>query len=227
MNWETFWNIHSNKSSNEFLEVGRYSNTKIVSEDDIIHITNYITEKLELQTNDNLLDVCCGNGLLSFKLANKVKSVVGIDISETLLLKARQRNNLQNATFIKGNALVASEILDQKFDKILLYFSFQYFDSFRKGEQVITQLKKLLNPNGIILIGDIPDAKRFHIYYPTLKSRLRRFLQVITKQEPMGKFWSSKELEKICKKLQLKGQYLKQPESFLYQHYRFDFIIKN
>ena len=227
MNWENFWNVHSNNSSNEFFEVGRSSNKKDVSKEDINSIANYINEKLELNTHDNLLDVCCGNGLLSFELANKVHRITGIDISETLLIKARLRNNFQNVTFIKGNALEASEILDQKFDKILLYFSFQYFDSFKKGAQVISQLKKLLNPNGIILLGDIPDADRLGVYFPTFKSKLRRAGQLILGRETMGKFWSSSELNKICKKLDLKGQCLKQPKRFLYQHYRFDYIIRN
>jgi 2-polyprenyl-3-methyl-5-hydroxy-6-metoxy-1,4-benzoquinol methylase len=87
-------------------------------------------------------------------------------------------------------------------------------------------MKKLLKPNGLILLGDIPDQKHFWSYYNTISKRFFYFKQWLFNQPKMGKFWSEKEMMKIAKQNNLKGTFLKQKEKLPHAHYRFDFVLE-
>ena len=108
----------------------------------------------------------------------------------------------------------------------MLYFSFQYFDSFNHGEQVILQMAKVLKPGGAILIGDIPDRQLIWEFYNTLPDKLRYYKNKLLEKNEMGKFWSKAELDKICQDNHFVGTLIKQPESLPYSNYRFDYKIE-
>src|ERR1700752_3020785 len=51
---------------------------------------------------DTVLDIGCGNGALSYDVARKARSVVGIDIEEKNIQKARKLHTRENLTYIVG-----------------------------------------------------------------------------------------------------------------------------
>ncbi|KXF80203.1 23S rRNA (uracil(1939)-C(5))-methyltransferase RlmD [Enterovibrio coralii] len=81
---------------------------------------------LDVQPEDAVLDLFCGLGNFSLPLAQKAKSVVGIEGVENMVERASQnasRNALTNARFYHANLeLDAEETVwgDQKYNKILL-----------------------------------------------------------------------------------------------------------
>jgi hypothetical protein len=42
----------------------------------------------------------------------------------------------------------------------------------------------------------------------------------------MGKFWSEEEMNRICKSLGLKGEFMQQKSELPFSNYRFDYLIK-
>jgi ubiquinone/menaquinone biosynthesis C-methylase UbiE len=106
----------------------------------------------------NLLDIGCGNGWMSDKIA-KVKdiSVFALDLNRLELEQgARVFREKQNLTFIYGDIL--EDILPQHcFDIITLGSSFQYFPD---PKIVINKLQTLLTQNGEIHIFDTPFYDR-------------------------------------------------------------------
>jgi 2-polyprenyl-3-methyl-5-hydroxy-6-metoxy-1,4-benzoquinol methylase len=80
-------------------QVGRRKDTDfdIIAED--------IMSKLEININDTVLDVCCGNGLITRKIANYSKEVYGLDFSEILIRTAKETNYNKNITYQLGDAL--------------------------------------------------------------------------------------------------------------------------
>lgn len=217
--WKNYWNKIGQKET-ALQQVQRDD----ITAEQMLTINKHIIQLLELKPEDTLLDVCCGNGLLSWSLSKSCKSVVGVDFSSSLITSARAMHSNPNLSFVEMDATKLSHNLDDKFDKILLYFSFQYFD-YELGQNVLREMKKLLKPGGRILIGDVPDKKKFWTYYNTLPKCIFYFKQWLFKQPKMGKFWSEDEMKILAEENQLKGAFLEQNKKLPHAHYRFDYLL--
>ena len=68
--------------------------------------------------DDVVLDVGCGNGALSYDVAKKAKKVVGIDLNEKNVSFAKQRYSKENIEYIRGDAL--KDLTNEKFDIIIM-----------------------------------------------------------------------------------------------------------
>jgi ubiquinone/menaquinone biosynthesis C-methylase UbiE len=217
--WKDYWNnVASHKSP--LMQVQRDA----ISESKMLLIEEHICSLLDLHSDDTLLDVCCGNGLITKRLARHCKQIVGVDFSKRLIAAAQENTESKNLSFIEEDATRLASSLDLKFDKILLYFSFQYLNT-TQGALVISEMKTLLKPGGIILIGDIPDQKKFWVYYDSFLKRAFYFKQWLLRQPKMGKFWSVSEMDLLAQQNNLKGKYLCQNTDLPHSHYRFDYLM--
>ncbi|MFN3530607.1 MAG: class I SAM-dependent methyltransferase [Bacteroidia bacterium] len=222
MNWEAFWDKQAGQLQQN-QQVGRINSGNRKREELDQRIANHISIQLELQPTDRLLDVCCGNGSLSNLLAPKVYHCLGVDFSQQLIAKARLYES-ERLYFVRADAMQLSG-LGQSFNKINLYFSFQYFDSYEKGLRVLSEMNSLLEPGGRIFIGDTPDARKWHLYYNSPIKKLRYYYQRFKGKEPMGKFWQPQEFEKMAEWLGLNVQIFAEPEDLPYAWYRFDAVF--
>lgn len=222
MNWEAFWNEQA-KQPQELQQVGRINSGQKTAAELHTRIAEHIKHHLALEANDKLLDVCCGNGELSRLLAPAVQHCLGVDFSESLIKRA-QAHSTDNLHFVRADAMQLSG-LGQSFNKINLYFSFQYFDTYEKGLRVLSEMNSLLVPGGRIFIGDTPDAREWHRYYNSPLKKLRYFYQKLKGTEPMGKFWHAEEFEKMAAWLDLQVQIFEEPEDLPYASYRFDAVF--
>lgn len=100
----------------------------------------------------NILEVGCGNGWLSAKLASAADiEVTGLDVNTPELEQARRVfKKIPGLDFINGS-LQADELKEKKFDMILFAASIQYFQSL---EQVINTSLEHLTLQGEIHIMD-------------------------------------------------------------------------
>lgn len=111
-------------------------------------IVNPIKENLRFESNDKVLDVGCGTGLVMRELENKVKSIEGIDISQNLL------------NFYKGKSKVyCSSVLDfnykqNYYNKIYMVSVSIHFQDLEYFKKAVKKLLKALAPGGTLLIGD-------------------------------------------------------------------------
>ncbi len=223
MNWKEFWNQKS-LEGNAQKQVGRVKNGVVMPLQTLSFIADDIKQKIDLQANDKLLDVCCGNGLLSAELAKYCKQVTAVDFSELLINEAQLKHTDSNILFKQADALNLK--LDEQFDKIVLYFSFQYFDTYQRGFDVIKNLSKHMKSGAILLIGDVPDLAKKDVYYDNFSKKLRLLKQNVFGQNDMGKFWSVVEMNRICQNLGLKGEFMQQKSELPFSNYRFDYLIK-
>ncbi|MEL6252968.1 MAG: methyltransferase domain-containing protein [Bacteroidota bacterium] len=224
MDWQAFWDKKA-LHEDPHVQVARTKGGKQSDEKELKKIAGYIREKLELREEDILLDLCCGNGMLSKKLSPFVKELLGVDFSEPHIEIARQHFIAPNSMFLRGDATQLSLVTEKSFDKINLYFSFQYFDSYKLGELVVQEMAERLKTGGKILIGDVPDRERLSVFYPRMLDRFRYQLARLRGRDQMGKFWSETEMKKIATSCGLQIQKLQQPADFLYQHYRSDYLL--
>jgi len=72
-----------------------------------------------IQEDSDVIDICCGPGTLVFELAERCRSVVGIDLSSKMLRYAKHRKekeHIENVDFIRANATDLEIFEDDKFD---------------------------------------------------------------------------------------------------------------
>lgn len=68
-----------------YLQVARTVNRKPITKEAFDKIIEQINEDLALSAEDVLVDFCCGNGLFTYELKDKVKQIIGIDFSQPII----------------------------------------------------------------------------------------------------------------------------------------------
>lgn len=120
-------------------------------------------ELLELNKIDKVLEIGCGTGRLSLKVAPKVRSFTGIDISEKTIEKAKEHLRFDNISLICADFL--EYIFNEKYD---LVFSSLTFMHIKEKSEAITKISNLLNENGRVVLS-IDKNKDKYINYGTRK----------------------------------------------------------
>jgi SAM-dependent methyltransferase len=109
---------------------------------------------LPLRRYRNVLDVGCGLGAFTRRLAPFSEAILGIDISEEAIAQARHRAvSHSNIRFAVASVLGASEI-EQKFDLIVLADVLYYTDTRQPAwvESIAQGMASRLLPGGLILL---------------------------------------------------------------------------
>jgi len=113
-----------------------------------------------------VIDVACGTGAQAFALALSAKRVVGIDLSESMIKKARQlqqRKGITNVCFKTGNASELLDFHDKQFDIATMTFVLHQLDPGIHGK-VLSEMRRVaksliffdysiplpLNPAGLV-----------------------------------------------------------------------------
>ena len=135
-----------------------------------------------------VLDAGCGSGIFSIYLAKKECIVLGIDGSDKMieLCKHYQRINNLKISFLQAVLpLESTENIDKK-DVILCSSVLEYIADF---EPVIKQFKKLLNPEGLLIIS-MPNKDSWYrkiekyIFQITNKPSYYQYIQhILTEKE--------------------------------------------
>ena len=98
-----------------------------------------------LATGARVLDVGCGTGLVGKELLRRGCRVVGLDVSEKMLARARER--APDASFVQGRA-EELPLADGSFDAAVSAQAFHWFDQRR----AFSELCRVVRPGGIIAI---------------------------------------------------------------------------
>lgn len=125
--------------------------------------------------NDRALDIGCGTGIQSLRLAKLGYSVTGIDISEGLIYKAKEKfkaNNLLGHTFLIHNA----ETLpypDNSFDVVNCCGPTLPF--IENWESTLKEVSRCLKPNGLFLL-EVEGKWNFDIFWELISLLFFDFL---------------------------------------------------
>lgn len=71
-----------------------------------------------IDPNETVLDIGCGNGSLAKDVASHAKSVLGVDIDKNLVEKAKRKNSAPNLTYRALDA--TKDLSNEKFDVIIM-----------------------------------------------------------------------------------------------------------
>ena len=110
-----------------------------------MNYNNCIEEPLMLKLigdtdGKDILDIGCGTGELSSRLAQTADSVLGIDISQRMLDIAKKKNTSANILY-ERLSMESIGSLGKKFDMAVSSLAFHYVENF---EKLILDISKLL-----------------------------------------------------------------------------------
>ena len=115
----------------------------------------HIIKKLNIQSNQKVLDIGCGWGSLAIDIAKSTNcEVTGITLSKNQFnycIKKAKELNLENQVTFK---LIDYRLLDEKFDRIVSVGMFEHVGR-KFYNKFFNQIQKILNDDGVSLIHTI------------------------------------------------------------------------
>lgn len=156
-----FWNRLAKSYDKKILKKYNITYKKMVD------ITSQFVDK-----EDNVLDFACGTGLTTVKLAHNVKKIHAIDLSEKMILIAKDRSEKENVKNIEFSVLdIYSNSIKQTYDVIIAFNILHFIDDTNK---VLLRINELLNTDGyFISVTDcLKDLTTFEGILQSLISRI-------------------------------------------------------
>ncbi len=233
-NWREFWGSYRRDDGDEapdlFRQVGRTIAGKAISESAFTLLVERIVDLLALRAEDRLLDLCCGNGLVTFELAQRAASVDAVDFAEHLIETARRVKQANNIVYRVGDV---SAGIDSCLPtdcplpgKVLMNAALAYFSP--------SQLEHLLQ--GIaarsggaalrVLLTDVPDDGLKWNFYNTPE---RREAYLVASRNPdamhdgMGRWWRRDEVAQVASATGFELEIVGQPDAL--SNYRIDIVL--
>jgi 2-polyprenyl-3-methyl-5-hydroxy-6-metoxy-1,4-benzoquinol methylase len=117
---------------------------------------NFITDVLDkrLPTGAEVLDVGCGNGVISRSLGERGFTVKGIDVSEKAIGRARELNKFPNVRF----EVIGAEKLVADGNRYHAVICSEVLEHLNEPGKLLDVLYQLLHPDGVLLVT-VPNGK--------------------------------------------------------------------
>jgi len=168
-----------------FIKVGKTVSGKRISDEEFKLTIDNVIENLCLNSNDNVLDICCGTGLILNNIQPYINSGTGIDLSSEFINLANTYKG-KNVNYFHGIDVkkLASyqEINLSLFNKFMIHSAIQYFDMNEIKTLIQLILEKRKGDCAIYLV-DVPDKDKFFDFYNTAEKLNQRAIRLEKKQE--------------------------------------------
>jgi|APTNR8051073442_1049403.scaffolds.fasta_scaffold03006_6 SAM-dependent methyltransferase len=229
------WFLHWNKfprdldDSDLLRQVGKTVNGQPVDDNQIKLIVENLSKKLSLDSKDDILDLCCGNGLLTHLIVEQClcRSVVGIDYSEPLIAIANRIYSRKNIFFILSSAVSSdwlNELKGVKYKKILMYEALQHFNQ-SEFIEILHSISRNFGKSCQFFVASIPDKSRIFCFYNTPYRRREYEKRLAAGNEAIGTWWDIQELSDLAYNSGFKCEIFPQPKGLYTAHYRFDAML--
>src|SRR5262245_43007088 len=125
MEWKTFWNESPRVRDPDFCrQVGRTFNQVSYSDREIQLLVDRLLWCLKPSRDTTLLDLACGNGLITSRLSDNFKHITAVDFSRPLIEVARNNFARANVEYVVGDAIPLDGIAGP-YDRVLVSAAFQ------------------------------------------------------------------------------------------------------
>ncbi len=195
-----------------------------VSDDQIQMIVTAIKSGLAFKPDDVLLELACGNGVLSKSLFDSCKDYLGVDLSEYLISVAKKNFEvLPHYRFSVQGAVeyVRQELQPERFSKVLCYAGFQYFSANEVAEILRTLFETFINVQ-TVFIGNLPDKERAAKFYKEKQPSDEELSDCST---AIGVWRTQNEFARLVGGTGWKVRFSNMPAEFHGSYYRYDALL--
>lgn len=112
-----------------------------------------VIKLLDIEKGAKVLDLCCGIGRHSLELARQGYKVVGVDLTEEYLAKARKQADSEglNIEFVRNDMRHFCQ--PESFDAVInMLTAFGYFESAEEDKRVLSNIYSSLNKGGKLVL---------------------------------------------------------------------------
>ena len=168
INWATLWDERAAQTE-DFSATGR-GGMNVVG---FLHTIREVARALSLKSDDTLLDIGCGTGIVALALSCSVAKVHGIDLSGAMIERARTNcADCDNISFAVGSIL-DPVLADRQFSKVLAYSVLQYLSDEAQVLSALQSCAKVLPIGGQAFFAANPDPVRRHLYVEQVQASNR------------------------------------------------------
>ena len=207
-------------------QVGKTVNGKEVSADQVKLIISGIKQKLQLTAEDVVLDIGCGNGLLTKEIAEDVLTVTGIELTAELYQIAVKYNNKDNIVYRNEDFLeCAKKYQGMSFNKVYLYEVIQHLD-YKSALTLFSTLDQITTNGASIFVGGILDEGKREVFFNTPERKLMLFDSLVAGKDPLGTWYHKEYFEYLAERLDMQALCFDQNINLYTSHYRFDCLLQ-
>lgn len=222
--WKNIYETVSRDPEYSLLEqVGKTLNGKPLPEDQVQLIAQNAAKALQLASQDFLIDLCCGNGLITERIAPLVDRARAVDFSEGLIEVAKANSHATNIEYEYGDILNLGTRYFSGRKKILMNESLQHFIPSDLG--VLLDQMIHLDVGSLIYFGGIPDQEKLEVYYDTPEKMAFYEMREREGRPHSGKWWLRADILKIAIDLGFKATIVPQNPAMVTSYYRFDVLL--
>jgi len=207
-------------------QVGKTVEKKTVDIKQLDIIVDSIINNLDLKCNDIVIDIGCGNGLLTKKISKNIKKIYGFDICEELIEVAKKHNYSSNIEYVYSDIFDVDLKNKYQANKLYMYEVLQHF-GYSELRKLLLKLKREVCEFELY-IGGIPDYESLFKFYSTKDKRKYFYYSILESGTfHIGTWWYKEHIIFVCEDLNLKVRLIKQNKKLYTSKYRFDVIISS
>jgi SAM-dependent methyltransferase len=195
-----------------------------VDERQIDFIVASVLRNLEIEERDVLLDLCCGNGLITNQIFKACSGGVGVDLGSYLIGIAKANfERLPERAYVVDDVehFAATAVAPGRFTKALCYGSFMYISD-SAAVKVLRDLHDRFENVTRVLLGNLPDKARLRDYFAddTYVEGIENDHEATT-----GRWRAESEICNLAWASGWDAAISRMPKGFFAAHYRFDVIL--
>lgn len=228
--WRVFWagvdGLGDDRSSEAAMrQVGKTVLGQPVAPEQLDLLVATVLGGLGVSSSDRLLDLGCGNGLLTERVAAAAAHVHGVDVSPRMVEDARRLRRPSNVRYDVadlGAGQLASLLGRGDVDAAYAVEVVQHLE----GEELAVLLADLaaIGVERLLAVG-VPDLDRIRAFYDTPARWERRERLLLEGREQIGRWWTADELGALARDAGWVATTGPQRPSLYTKHYRFDVLF--
>ena len=223
-----YWRNHyrtsvARNASSPLKQVGKTVSGVEVDIGQVNLIVEHICRTLRLGKNDYLVDLGCGNGMLTVRLAAFVSRALGLDFTEGMLAYARGFNSSENLDYRQVDLTSLTDHALPAANKFTMYEVIQHLEVV-EFEALIDALGRK-SMDAALFLGGIPDREKLRSFYDT-EEKYSFYLEREKSGAPhLGRWWVEEEVMEVGTKAGWLVKRIEQPAGLYTSHYRFDALL--
>jgi cyclopropane fatty-acyl-phospholipid synthase-like methyltransferase len=224
--WKAWWNDPRISEADLFQQVGRTVGGVPTGEKDLETTAGAILAALRLTGNEVVLDLCCGNGLISRRIAPHCRKLIALDYSKPLIEISRRQHAGTGIEFAVADvAHLSTEDTGESYvDAIFMAHSFMFFDE-SQAAGLFRFLRSITDATSRLFLESIPDQDRMLNFYDTPERLQAHHKRKAEGTEIMVNWWTKDALVALANSEGFLCRPLDQNPDRINHHYRFDALL--